>query len=109
MADYTVGRVEPMYSSVQRAHWQQEQQGRDPRGSRQPRTSRLPEQILSALPGVDPAQCEMVYETDSAGDVVGVAVRDITSLAVIVRFDLSQFVQLVSGSGQSGVLIERRG
>jgi len=71
--------------------------------------SKLPEQMVAALPGVDPSQCEIVYEVDRAGDVVGVVVRDITSLALIARFDLSQFVSLVSGSGQSGVLIERRG
>lgn len=110
MADYTVGRVEPMYASVERTRWQQDQQGRGQQhGSRQARTSRLPEQIAAALPGVDPARCEIVYEVDVTGDVVGVAVRDITSLAVIARFDLSQFVSLVSDSGQSGVLFERRG
>ncbi len=109
MADYTVGRVEPAHSAVDRARWQQEHQGRGQHESRRPRTSKLPEQIAAALPEIDAAQCELVYEVDGAGDVVGVAVRDTTSLAVIARFDLSQFIKLVSGSGQSGVLIERRG
>jgi len=109
MADYTVGRIEPAYSAVERTRWQQEQQGRGHQDSRRPRTSKLPEQIAAALPGVDPSQCELVYEVDGAGEVAGVAVRDTRTLAVIARFDLSQFVQLVSGTGQSGVLIERRG
>lgn len=109
MADYTVGRVEPMYTSVERTHWQQGQQGRGQHESRQPRTSKLPEQIVAALPGVDTSQCEMVYEVTSAGDVMGVTIRDIESGAVVARFDLGQFVRLVSGSGQSGVLFERRG
>jgi hypothetical protein len=98
-----------MYTSVERARWQQERQGRGQHESRQQRTSKLPEQIVAALPGVDTSQCELVYEVNGAGDVVGVIVRDVTTRALIARFDLSQFVHLVSGSGQSGVLFERRG
>lgn len=109
MADLTVNRIEPAQAALERARWESNRQGRGQQGQQQRRAPALPAPIAAALPNADPEQCEMVYEFDSAGEVMGVAIRDIGSRALIARFDLEQFVTLVAGSGQRGVLIERRG
>lgn len=109
MADLTVNRIEPAQSAVERVRWEHGRPGSEHQGQRQRRAPSLPQPIAAALPNADPEQCEMVYEFDSAGEVVGLTVRDTVSRSTIARFNLEQFVALVAGSGQCGVLFERRG
>lgn len=107
--DFRVSRVDPAQSAIERMRWEQERGDRGDRRPAQRQAPRLPAPIAAALPEADPDNCELVYEYDARGEVVGVAVRDVRSQSLVARFDLDQFVALVAGSGQRGVLLERRG
>lgn len=108
MADLMVGRVEPARIAAEAAHFGGN--GGQPR-DRQARskTARIPRVLAAAIPQVDPDKCEMLYLFDDAGDMSGVLVRNATTKATVARFDLVDLTRLVSTSGASGVLFERRG
>ncbi|MEO9254339.1 MAG: hypothetical protein ABI305_02280 [Tepidiformaceae bacterium] len=108
MAELTVGRIEP--SRIATDATSLGQQGRQNR-ERQPRgrASRIPAVLMAALPGTDPEDCEMLYEYEDTGEIRSVLVRHSLTHATVARFDLDELTRLVAKSGQSGVLIERRG
>jgi len=108
MGELTVAGVEPVRITAEAAHWGQHPGGhsrQQPRGRR----SSLPKLLSAALPQADPEQCEMVYQLDGLGQIVGVLVRDVNNGATIACFDLAELSRLVASTGQSGVLFETRG
>ena len=108
MSDFTVARIDPAVAAAERARWDQPRQ-RDGRPRLRSRASRLSPLVASALQGADPEDCEMVYEYDEAGQVVGLTVRHRKTHATVARFDLAQLTRLVATTGLTGVLFERRG
>lgn len=107
--EFTVSRVEPARIAADAAHWGQQAPRRDLPQRRPRRAGNLPPVIADALPGADPEACEMLYETDAAGAILGVVVRDAATHRVVATFDLAQLAQLVATTGQRGVLFESRG
>jgi len=108
MGELTVAGVEPVHIAADAAHWGKHA-GNPPRQQPRGRRSSLPNLLSAALPHADPEQCEMVYQLDGLGQIVGVFVRDIDSGATIATFDLAELSRLVAATGQSGVLFETRG
>ena len=108
MAELTVGRIEPARIATDAATFGAN--GGRPR-ERQPRgrPNRIPQVLAAALPQVDPDECEMLYQYDSFGQVDGVVVRNAVTKVQIACFELADLTRLVVASGQSGVLLERRG
>lgn len=108
MADLMVGRVEPARIATDAAHFGGH--GGQPRErAARGRPARIPRVLAAALPQADPDECEMLYEFDATGAMNGVLVRNALTKATIARFDLADLTRLVSTSGASGVLFERRG
>ncbi len=108
MAEFTVARVEPARIATDAARWgQQPRRELAPRRDR--RKHRLSPLVATAIPDADPERCEMYYESDEAGNMVGVIVRDAASQRVIASFSLAQLSELVATTGQRGVLFESRG
>ena len=109
MPEFTVARVEPGRIATDAAHWGQQSPRRGPGQRPKRRSGGLPPAIAAALPSVDADDCEMLYETDPAGNMLGVIVRDAGTHRVIATFDVAQLAHLVATTGQRGVLFESRG
>lgn len=108
MAGFTVSGVEPVRIAAEATQWGQHP-GSQPRQQPRGRRSSLPRLLSAALPEADPEQCEMVYQLDGLGQIVGVLVRDVNTAATIAVFDLAELSRLVAATRQSGVLFETRG
>ena len=108
VADFTVTHVEPARIATDAARW-----GQQPRRELPPRrpkaAPRLSAIVAAAVPDADPELCEMLYETDAAGSLLGVVVRDTATQRELARFNLEQLAHLVATTGQRGVLFESKG
>lgn len=109
VADTTVTRVEPARIATDAARWGQQAPRRDVPQRRPRRHGNLPPAIAAALPDVDAEACEVLYETDGEGALLGVIVRDAATHQVLATFDVAQLAHLVAATGQRGVLFESRG
>lgn len=108
MAELTVRKIEPARIATEAAGFGANR-GRSRERETRGRPNRIPRVLAAALPQVDPDECEMLYRYDAFGQVDGVVVRNTMTLVQIACFDLADLTRLVVASGQSGVLLERRG
>ena len=108
MAGITVSGVEPARVAMDAPQWGQ-QSGEKGQRQRNSHRAKLPSLLAAALPQADPEQCEMVYQLDGLGQIVGILVRHTGTEAIIATFDLDDLTRLVAETGQSGVLFESRG
>ncbi len=109
VAEITVTPVEPARIATDAARWGQQAPRRDVPQRRPRRNGNLPPAIAAALPDVDAEACEVLYETDAEGALLGVVVRDTATHQVLATFDVAQLAHLVAATGQRGVLFESRG
>ena len=109
MSELTVVHVEPARMVTDGVRWESPQRDRGHQPRRRRAEHALSPLIASALPEADPDACEMYYQADELGNMIGVVVREAVSQRVIATFSLEQLAHLVETTGQRGVLFESRG
>ncbi len=101
MANLTVSSIEPARLRPHRSEWGGSGNGRDPRTAKR-RNSRLGI-VATMLPGRDPEEFEVHYETE-AGAMVGLVIREISSGRIVVSLGRQE---LDASEQLPGALIER--
>ncbi|KAA0239504.1 hypothetical protein EDM76_03215 [bacterium] len=108
MAGIKLSGVEPLRIRAEATRWEQ-QRGRDQQRPGARKRSPRERLLAAVLPGVQPEACEFAVDVDSAGEPVGIAVRDVVTGRVLARLSNEQLAHLEKTGAAGGLFLERKG